>query len=163
MKKVLNVLLAIIFLLGGVIVGLYFGINIGKSKVKCTKCPKTKIVEKCKEKEKSNDTKEKTSTTISTDSKKLNSYTLTNTFGDGEKTKTVKAYTLTTLSGFAGATSNVFYIDEDYNLHYLELANLDDKIIATNIKDLKLIDDELVAYKSDNTEIKEDNQFVNYE
>ncbi|MBQ6477508.1 MAG: hypothetical protein IJI43_03645 [Bacilli bacterium] len=92
----------------------------------------------------------------------LDSYTFTNEYGDDTKEVTIKAIKCDRLSGFSGAPSNVFYIDGDYKLHYLELANLEDKVLATNIVDFKVVDDGIIAYYEKTYSKVEDSNFVTY-
>ena len=59
-----------------------------------------------------------TTPTVSDDSNdeygsSLVEYTFKNEFGDGTKTIAVKARQVEQLSGFSGATANVYYIDKD--------------------------------------------------
>ena len=92
----------------------------------------------------------------------LQEYTFKDEYGSGEKEVTVKAKKCATLSGFTGASSNVFYIDWEDKLHHLELSYLEDKVIATNINDFEVTDDGLIAYYKDTYSEVENNSYVKY-
>lgn len=166
-NKVIKVLITIIIFLLGICIGIVLGINKDKlkGKTKETKKPETK--EKVKKEDKKEDEaskeNEEQEESVNKETRKLEEHTFKNTFGDNSKSVTINAYDVKTLSGFAGATSNVYYIDKDYNLHYLELANLTDTILATDIKKLNLTDDTLTAYKNSDTKILKENDYITYE
>ena len=92
----------------------------------------------------------------------LQEYTFKNEYGSGDKEVTVKAKKCESLKGFAGAASNVYYIDWDNKLHYLELAYLEDKVLATNIVDFEVNDEGIVAYYVDDFAKVTDNDYVVY-
>lgn len=90
-------------------------------------------------------------------------YTFKNEFGDGTKTISIKARQVEQLSGFSGATANVYYIDKDYNLYHLELVDeFPATKLATNIKKLELTDDGIVAYFENPYDIVEEDNYVSY-
>ena len=109
-----------------------------------------------------------TTPTISDDSNdeygsSLVEYTFKNEFGDGTKTISIKARQVEQLSGFSGATANVYYIDKDYNLYHLELVDeFPATKLATNIKKLELTDDGIVAYFENPYDIVEEDNYVSY-
>ena len=89
-------------------------------------------------------------------------YTYTNEFGDNTKKITIKAKQTISLEGFAGASSNVYYIGEDNKLYYLELSNLTTTPIATNIDHLEQ-DGNIIAYYNEPYEVLNNSQYVTYE
>ena len=89
-------------------------------------------------------------------------YTYTNEFGDNTKKITIKAKQVIALEGFAGASSNVYYIGEDNKLYYLELSNLTTTPVATNIDHLEQ-DGKIIAYYNEPHEIINNSQYVVYE
>lgn len=90
-------------------------------------------------------------------------YTFKNEFGDGTKTISVKARQIEQLSGFSGATANVYYIDKEYNLYHLELVDdFPTTKLATNIKKLELTDSGVVAYFENPYDIVEEDNYVSY-
>ena len=89
-------------------------------------------------------------------------YTFTNEFGDSTKKVTFNAKQVVTLEGFTGASSNVYYIGEDNRLYYLELVNLSQTPIATNIDHLEL-KEKVIAYYNEPHEILNNSQYVVYE
>ena len=109
-----------------------------------------------------------TTPTVSDDSNdeygsSLVEYTFKNEFGDGTKTISIKARQVEQLSGFSGATANVYYIDKDYNLYHLELVDeFPATKLATNIKKLELTDDGIVAYFENPYDIVEEDNYVSY-
>ena len=109
-----------------------------------------------------------TTPTVSDDSNdeygsSLVEYTFKNEFGDGTKTISIKARQVEQLSGFSGATANVYYIDKDYNLYHLELVDeFPATKLATNIKKLELTDDGIVAYFENPQDIVEEDNYVSY-
>ncbi len=109
-----------------------------------------------------------TTPTVSDDSNdeygsSLVEYTFKNEFGDGTKTISIKARQVEQLSGFSGATANVYYIDKDYNLYHLELVDeFPTTKLATNIKKLELTDDGIVAYFENPYDIVEEDNYVSY-
>ena len=92
----------------------------------------------------------------------LEEYTFKDEYGSGEKEVTIKAKKCDRLQGFTGSGSNVFYIDWEDKLHYLELANLEYKVIATNIVDFEITDDGITAYYNNTYSKVEDNNYVTY-
>ena len=109
-----------------------------------------------------------TTPTVSDDSNdeygsSLVEYTFKNEFGDGTKTISIKARQVEQLSGFSGATANIYYIDKDYNLYHLELVDeFPTTKLATNIKKLELTDDGIVAYFENPYDIVEEDNYVSY-
>lgn len=109
-----------------------------------------------------------TTPTVSDDSNdeygsSLVEYTFKNEFGDGTKTISIKARQVEQLSGFSGATANVYYIDKDYNLYHLELVDeFPTTKLATNIKKLELTDDGIVAYFENPYDIVQEDNYVSY-
>ena len=109
-----------------------------------------------------------TTPTVSDDSNdeygsSLVEYTFKNEFGDGTKTISIKARQVEQLSGFSGATANVYYIDKDYNLYHLELVDeFPATKLATNIKKLELTDDGIVAYFENPYDIVQEDNYVSY-
>ena len=90
-------------------------------------------------------------------------YTFKNEFGDGTKTIAVKARQVEQLSGFSGATANVYYIDKEYNLYHLELVDdFPTTKLATNIKKLELTDSGLIAYFENPYDIVQEDNYVTY-
>ncbi len=90
-------------------------------------------------------------------------YTFKNEFGDGTKTIAIKARQVEQLSGFSGATANIYYIDKDYNLYHLELVDdFPTTKLATNIKKLELTDSGIVAYFENPYDIVEEDNYVSY-
>jgi len=91
-------------------------------------------------------------------------YTFTNEFGTGEDKVTIKAIKYVRLGGFAGASSNIYYIDKNYVLYHLELVNLKKTILSNNIVDIKLEDNgKVIAYYNESHTIKNDNMHITYE
>ena len=77
--------------------------------------------------------------------------------------KLIKARQVEQLSGFSGATANVYYIHKDYNLYHLELVDeFPTTKLATNIKKLELTDDGIVAYFENPYDIVEEDNYVSY-
>lgn len=109
-----------------------------------------------------------TTPTVSDDSNdeygsSLVEYTFKNEFGDGTKTISIKARQVEQLSGFSGATANIYYIDKDYNLYHLELVDeFPTTKIATNIKKIELTDDGIVAYFENPYDIVQEDNYVSY-
>ena len=109
-----------------------------------------------------------TTPTVSDDSNdeygsSLVEYTFKNEFGDGTKTISIKARQVEQLSGFSGATANVYYIDKDYNLYHLELVDeFPTTKLATNIKKIELTDDGIVAYFENPYDIVQEDNYVSY-
>ncbi len=109
-----------------------------------------------------------TTPTVSDDSNdeygsSLVEYTFKNEFGDGTKTISIKARQVEQLSGFSGATANIYYIDKDYNLYHLELVDeFPTTKLATNIKKLELTDDGIVAYFENPYDIVQEDNYVSY-
>ena len=109
-----------------------------------------------------------TTPTVSDDSNdeygsSLVEYTFKNEFGDGTKTIAVKARQVEQLSGFSGATANVYYIDKEYNLYHLELVDdFPTTKLATNIKKLELTDSGLIAYFENPYDIVQEDNYVSY-
>lgn len=159
MKKLIKFLIIFIIILLCVCLGLSYYKDKNKSNNKNEKATEIKE-EKDIKSTNTSENKEDTSSTLSSNS--IKSYEFANEFGDGEKDTKVDAKDVISLSGFAGASSNVYYIDSDNTLHYLELVNLTDTKIATNIKSIKLEDEELIAYKSDDTKVLKENEYVEY-
>lgn len=91
-----------------------------------------------------------------------NTYTFTNEFGSGDKTTTVKAIQVEKLSGFSGASNNVFYIDGRYDLYYLELTNLVKTKLASNVNHFDVRDGRVTAYFKRPHDVYEENRFVTY-
>jgi hypothetical protein len=91
-----------------------------------------------------------------------NTYTFTNEFGSGDKTTTVKAIQVEKLSGFSGASNNVFYIDGRYDLYYLELTNLVKTKLASNVNHFDVRDGKVTAYFKRPHDVYEENRFVTY-
>ena len=90
-------------------------------------------------------------------------YTFKNEFGDGTKTISIKARQVEQLSGFSGATANIYYIDKDYNLYHLELVDeFPTTKLATNIKKIELTDDGIVAYFENPYDIVQEDNYVSY-
>lgn len=92
----------------------------------------------------------------------LEEYTFKDEYGSGEKSVTIKAKKCDRLQGFTGAGSNVFYIDWEDKLHYLELGHLKDTVIATNIVDFEITDEGITAYYNDTYSKVEENNYVTY-
>jgi hypothetical protein len=109
-----------------------------------------------------------TTPTVSDDSNdeygsSLVEYTFKNEFGDGTKTISIKARQVEQLSGFSGATANIYYIDKDYNLYHLELVDeFPTTKLATNIKKIELTDDGIVAYFENPYDIVQEDNYVSY-
>lgn len=109
-----------------------------------------------------------TTPTVSDDSNdeygsSLVEYTFKNEFGDGTKTISIKARQVEQLSGFSGATANVYYIDKEYNLYHLELVDeFPTTKLATNIKKIELTDDGIVAYFENPYDIVQEDNYVSY-
>jgi hypothetical protein len=91
-----------------------------------------------------------------------NTYTYTNEFGSGDKTTTVKAKQVEQLSGFSGASNNVFYIDANNDLYYLELTNLVKTKLASNVNHMDNNDGRITAYFEHPHDVYEENKFVTY-
>lgn len=89
-------------------------------------------------------------------------YTFTNEYGDGQKSVKVMAKKTVRLSGFSGANSHVYYIDESYNLYHLELANLTKTKLATNIRNIETEYENVIAYFDTSYEIVNDDDYVTY-
>lgn len=163
MKKLIKILVIIILVLLCICIVL----NVRKETNKKVSKPKTEEKVKSKKKESTpvkEDNKDKTTSSEETKNNKLSTkeYTYKNDFGDGTKKVTINAYQVEALSGFAGASSNVYYIDEDGTLHYLELVNLTDTKLATNIEKLEADKEELYAYKTSNTKILKGDDNISY-
>lgn len=92
----------------------------------------------------------------------VQSYTFTNEFGDNTKKVTFNAKQVVQLEGFPGASSNVYYIGEDNKLYYLELSNLTQTPISTNIDHLEL-KEKVIAYYNEPHEILNNSQYVEYQ
>lgn len=101
------------------------------------------------------------STTSENTASSYQKYTFTNDFGSGDQTKVIEANDCIRLSGFAGASSNVYYL-KDGNLYHMTLAEFETKLIATNISKINFADGYLNAYKTSETVIKSDDNYVKY-
>ena len=91
-----------------------------------------------------------------------NTYTYTNEFGSGDKTTTVNAIQAEKLSGFSGASNNVFYIDGKYDLYYLELTNLTKTKLASNVNHFDNKGGQITAYYKNPHDVYEENNYVVY-
>ncbi len=89
-------------------------------------------------------------------------YTYTNEFGSGDKTTTVSAIQAEKLSGFSGASNNVYYIDGKYDLYYLELTNLVKTKLASNVDHMDNKGGQITAYYKHPHDVYEENSHVVY-
>lgn len=91
-----------------------------------------------------------------------NTFTYTNEFGSGDKTTTVNAVQAEKLSGFSGASNNVFYIDGKNDLYYLELTNLVKTKLASNVDHFEQKGGQVTAYFKRPHDVYEENRYVTY-
>ncbi|MBQ6539052.1 MAG: hypothetical protein IJL76_02110 [Bacilli bacterium] len=98
----------------------------------------------------------------SNENSNTNTYTYTNEFGSGDKTTTVSAIQSEQLSGFSGASNNVYYIDGNYDLYYLELTNLVKTKLASNVDHLINKGGQITAYYKHPHDVYEENSHVVY-
>ena len=92
----------------------------------------------------------------------VNEFQFKDEFGSGQKLVTIKAVECERLTGFPGATSNVYCVTGNKELIHLELANLTQKIIATNIDRIEVNGNGVLAYYNTNYNSKIEDSYVTY-
>ena len=110
-----------------------------------------------KEKEKINTTVEDVGIT-----RTVNDYQFKDEFGSGEKMVTVKAVECQRLSGFTGASANVYCVTGNKELIHLELVNLTQKVVSTNIDNIEANNNGILAYYVGSYNQKIEDGYVTY-
>jgi hypothetical protein len=94
--------------------------------------------------------------------KSVNEYQFKDEFGSGQKMITIKAIECDRLSGFTGASSNVYCVTGNKELIHLELVNLTNKVVATNIDMMEVNSNGVLAYYKGNYSAKVEDGYVTY-
>ncbi len=79
------------------------------------------------------------------------------------KTITINATKLVSATGFSGASNHVFYLKEQ-NLYYRNISteNNKEELLASNITDISIEGDSVIATKQSNTKILTENNYITY-
>lgn len=133
MKRFLKYFLIILVTIGCTVLFYHFALNydikiVDKSKTKENK-QEEKIHKKTLEEKKEEPTEVKEPQT--------KEFTIEDDFGDGGSI-TINAIKYVRLSGFAGASDQLFYIDKDYNLIHLRISVKKEEKISSNIVDIEV-------------------------
>ena len=89
-------------------------------------------------------------------------YTFRNEYGNNDKEIKIEADYIERLSGFSGATNNVYYV-KDNTLYYLELKDLNNVILATGVIGITKSDTSgIYAFCNKQFDRKADNEYVTY-
>ena len=92
----------------------------------------------------------------------VNEYQFKDEFGSGSKLITIKAVDCDRLSGFTGASSHVYCVTGNKELIHLELVNLTQRVVATNIDRIEINNNGVLAYYDSNYNKKSEDSYVTY-
>ena len=93
--------------------------------------------------------------------KETKQYDLKNTFGSGDKTKTVEAEEMVIGEGYAGASNNAYYI-KDGVLYHMTLDNFEEEVLAENVENMVSEGGEITVTKKDGFKLVKEHPVITY-